>query len=96
MPPVAVYRFEIWDHEVGDNATAPPFATLAAIGRVHGNPIFESMRAVDSGDLDGNGFFPKPGVWLVKIFDLVSRQDGTARRSVPLGEYTMREVSTEL
>jgi hypothetical protein len=96
MPPVAVYRFEIWDHGVGDNATAPRFATLEAIGRVQGVPIVESMRTVDSGDLDGSGFYPKPKVWLLKIFDVVSRQDGRTRRSVPLGEYTMRQESTEL
>jgi hypothetical protein len=96
MPPVAVYRFEIWDQEVGKNAMTPRFATLEAIGRVHGNPIVESMRTVDSGDLDGDGFYPKRKAWLVKIFDLVSRQEGRGRVSVPHGEYTMREVSTEL
>jgi hypothetical protein len=96
MPPKAVYRFEVWDQNIGDNVIAPRFATLETIGRVNGVPIVESMRTVDGGDLDGSGFYPKPGVWLVKIFDVVSRQDGTARRSVPLGEYTMREVSTDL
>lgn len=96
MPPASVYRFEIWDPDGGKNVVAPRFATLPAISRVGGVYLPDTQRIVDGANLDGNGFYPKPKVWLVEVFDLVSRTEGKTRVSVPLGEYTMREVSTGL
>jgi hypothetical protein len=95
MPPAAVYRFTVWDQNVGDNERAPRFATLPAIERVRGMPLDDTMRIVDSADIDSNGFYPKPKVWLIEIFDLVSRTKGNTRVSVPEGEYTMREVNSD-
>jgi hypothetical protein len=91
MPPATVYRFTVWDQIIGDNVLAPRFATLQAIGRVRGGPLTETMRLVNDGDLDDDGFYPKAKTWLVEI---VLRQDGSTRRSVPLGEYTMHEDVT--
>jgi hypothetical protein len=94
MPPTAaVYRFTVWDGN--DNVLTPNFATLESIGRAGGTPVDETARTVSRDDLDENGRYPKAKVWLVEIFDIVSRVDGRRRISVPLGEYVMRERSTE-
>jgi hypothetical protein len=95
MDKVSVYFFEGWDGPAGENKKSLRMATLEAI-KGKGTPILETQRTVDKSDLDGSGFYPKPKVWLVKIFDLVSRVEGRSRVSVPHGEYAMREISTEL
>jgi hypothetical protein len=95
-PKVSVYRFNRRDMETAERVRAPRFATLEAIRRVQGEPILDSDRQVDRRDIDNDGLYPKRNVWLVDIFDVVSREDGDRRVSVPHGEYIMREVSAEL
>jgi hypothetical protein len=95
MSLIAVHRFTVWDQTAGENVITPRFATLEAIRRVQGDFLPETNRVVDSSDLDGDGFFPKPNIWIVEILGAVFRQDGTTRVSVPLGEYTMCKCSTE-
>jgi hypothetical protein len=93
MALVSVYRFTVWVQHTGENVLAPRFATATAIARVQGSAQLETQRTVDARDLDGNDFYPKEKVWLVEIFDLVSRKEGNTRLSVPHGEYTMREIA---
>ena len=95
MALVSVYRFTWWDQTNGENVLTPRFATLEAIRRAQGSPLDKTVRVVDTADLDGNGHYPKADVWLVEIFDVVSRQDGNRRVSVPYGEYIMRKSSIE-
>jgi hypothetical protein len=58
---VAVYRFEIWDHEVGDNVWGPRVATLEAIERIGGAADLASETWVNRSELDGSGYFPAKG-----------------------------------
>ena len=92
MEKVSVYFFKGWDADAGVNVTSKRLATLQAIRGSKGEPMLETQRTVDRGYLDSNGFYPKTGVWLVEIFDLVYRHD---RVSVPLGEYTMTPISPQ-
>jgi hypothetical protein len=55
---VAVYRFQIWDPEVGDNVWAPRMATRETITRVGGAADPASETWVDRAALDGGGYFP--------------------------------------
>jgi hypothetical protein len=48
---VCVYRFEIWDQEIGDNVTAPRMATLETIQRIRGNANLASKKEVIASDL---------------------------------------------
>jgi hypothetical protein len=93
MDKVSVYFFDGWDGPAGENKRSLRMATIEAI-KSRGTPILETQRTVNKSDLDG-GFFPKPGIWIVEIFDVVSRVEGRSRVSVPHGEYLMRERSTE-
>jgi len=56
-----VYRFEVWDHNMGENVWAPRMATLEAIRRVNGVADPSTEMPVEEVDLDGNGFFPAKG-----------------------------------
>lgn len=53
-----VYRFEVWNHDTGENVWAPRMATLDAIKRVNGAADISSEMPVDASSLDGNGFYP--------------------------------------
>ena len=56
-----VYRFQVWDHNMGENVWAPRMATLEAIKRANGvaEPLTETL--VEEAQLDGNGFYPVKG-----------------------------------
>ncbi len=53
-----VYRFQVWDHDTGDNVWAPRMATLEAIKRVNGAAELSTETLVEEAELDGNGFYP--------------------------------------
>ncbi len=55
---VAVYRFSVWDHERGENVTAPRMGTREAIELAGGVPAADSMLLVPEIDVDGDGFYP--------------------------------------
>lgn len=53
-----MYRFQVWDHNIGENVWAPRKATMEAIRRVNGVADLASAELVDKAGLDGNGFYP--------------------------------------
>lgn len=57
MDQVSVYRFQVWDHEVGDNVWGPRMATQETIKRVRGVADLLTETRVAKTDLDGNGFY---------------------------------------
>jgi hypothetical protein len=56
MSEVEVYYFTGWDQMHGDNLLSKRPGTLEAIKARNGTPLPETMRIVDSSELDGNGF----------------------------------------
>ena len=58
MDKVTVYRFQIWDQNLGENVWAPRMATVGAIQRVNGAVDEATAQLVDRSALDGNGFYP--------------------------------------
>jgi hypothetical protein len=56
MPDVQVYDFTGWDQMQGDNLLSKRPATLEAIKARGGTHLPETMRIVDSSDLDESGF----------------------------------------
>jgi hypothetical protein len=56
MSDVEVYYFTGWDQMQGDNLLSKRPATLEAIKARSGTRLPETMRIVDSGQLDENGF----------------------------------------
>jgi len=97
MPtPLILTTVTVYRYLTGENAKAPYFATKEAIHREQGERLENSHRTVGLSEIDKKGFYPKPGIWVVEIFDVVSREDGNRRVSVPHGEYMMREVSAEI
>jgi len=56
MSEVGVYYFMGWDQMQGDNLRSKRPATLEAIKLRGGTALPETMRVVDSSELDGNGF----------------------------------------
>jgi len=60
MSDVEVYYFTGWDQMQGDNLLSKEPATLEAIKARGGTHLPETMRIVDSGELDGNGFLKAP------------------------------------
>lgn len=58
MDKVTVYRFQIWDQNIGENVWAPRMATVGAIQRVNGAVDEATAQLVDRSALDGNGFYP--------------------------------------
>lgn len=59
MAEAKVFRFEVWDHSIGDNVWAPRMATLETIERVHGAPDLSTEMLVDEALLDGSGYHQK-------------------------------------
>ena len=58
MDKVTVYRFQIWDQNIGQNVWAPRMATVGAIQRVNGAVDEATAQLVDRSALDCNGFYP--------------------------------------
>jgi hypothetical protein len=58
MNKVTVYRFQIWDQDIGENVWAPRMATVGAIQRVNGAVDEATAQLVDRSALDDNGFYP--------------------------------------
>jgi len=58
MDKVTVYRFQIWDQNIGKNVWGPRMATVWAIQRVNGAVDEATAQLVDRSALDGNGFYP--------------------------------------
>jgi hypothetical protein len=58
MDKVTVYRFQIWDQNIGENVWAPRMATVGAIQRLNGAVDEATAQLVDRSALDGNGFYP--------------------------------------
>jgi hypothetical protein len=58
MDKVTVYRFQIWDQNLGENVWAPRMATVGAIQRVNGAVDEATAQLVDRSALDRNGFYP--------------------------------------
>jgi hypothetical protein len=56
MSEVEVYYFTGWDQMQGDTLLSKRPATLEAIKARGGTALPETMRIVDSSELDGNGF----------------------------------------
>jgi hypothetical protein len=56
MSDVEVYYFTGWDQMQGDNVLSKRPATLEAIKARGGTHLPETMRIVDSSQLDENGF----------------------------------------
>ena len=56
---VAVYYFTGWDQMHGDNLLSKRPATLEAIKARAGTPLPETMRIVDSSELDWNGLLKR-------------------------------------
>ena len=56
MSEVEVYYFTGWDQMQGDNLLSKRPATLEAIKARGGTALPETMRIVNSSELDGNGF----------------------------------------
>jgi hypothetical protein len=56
MSQVEVYYFTGWDQMQGDNLISPQPATLEAIKARGGTHLPETMRIVDSSELDESGF----------------------------------------
>jgi hypothetical protein len=67
MNKVKVYRFQIWDQNMGENVWTPRSATLDAIKRVNGFADFPSEQTVDDAELDGNGFYPKRRQYKIEL-----------------------------
>ena len=59
MSQVCVYRFQVWDHAIGDNVWASRMATLEAIRCVRGVADLLTETRVDKADLDRNEFYPE-------------------------------------
>jgi hypothetical protein len=57
MDKVTVYRFQIWDQNIGQNVWAPRMATVAAIQRINGAVDEATAQLVDRSALDCNGFY---------------------------------------
>jgi ribbon-helix-helix protein len=53
-----VYRFQVWDQNMGENVWAPRKATIEAIKRVNGTEDMSTETPVDESEVDGNGFHP--------------------------------------
>jgi hypothetical protein len=58
MDKVTVYRFQIWDQNIGENVWAPRMATVGAIQRVNGAVDEATAQLVDRSLLDAGGFYP--------------------------------------
>jgi hypothetical protein len=57
---IAVYTFEVWDHQKGATIVATRMGTAEAIRRVKGMADLESKRLVDESTVDADGFYPAP------------------------------------
>jgi hypothetical protein len=57
MDKVTVYRFQIWDQNIGQNVWAPRMATVGAIQRVNGAVDEATAQLVDRSALDCDGFY---------------------------------------
>ncbi len=55
---VAVYTFEVWDHQKRVNVVSPRMGTPDAIRRVKGIADLESKQLVDESQVDANGLYP--------------------------------------
>jgi hypothetical protein len=53
-----VFRFQVWDHNMGENVWAPRMATLEAVKRVNGAAEPSTETLVEESEVDGNGFYP--------------------------------------
>ena len=53
-----VYRFQGWDHNMGENVWAPRMATLEAVRRVNSSAKQSTETLVEELEIDGNRFYP--------------------------------------
>ena len=52
-----VYRFQGWDHNMGENVWAPRKATLEAVKRVNSSAKQSTETLLEELEIDGNRFF---------------------------------------
>jgi hypothetical protein len=55
---ILVFRFQVWDHNMGENVWAPRMATLEAVKPVNGSAEQSTETLVEESEIDGIGFYP--------------------------------------